>query len=83
MNPNPPRHRLALLTMLGAYPTIVLLLTVLDAPLRGQPMPVKAAVLVPLMVLALTYVVMPVLSGAFASWLRNDHARSLPPRRTA
>ena len=69
MNTNISRHRLALLTMLGAYPTIIFLLTVLERPLNGQPMPVKSAVLVPMMVLGLTYVVMPTLTKLFAGWL--------------
>jgi hypothetical protein len=55
--------------MLGAYPTILLLLSLLD-PIIGQlPLYARAAVLVPLMVSILTYIVMPLLTRALAAWL--------------
>ena len=66
------RHKLALLTMVGAYPTIVLLLTILDPVMGDAPKPVKAVVLVPLMVIALSYGVMPLLARIFANWLHDN-----------
>lgn len=66
------RHKLAAVTILGACPTIVTLLAVLTPLMGDTPMPIKAAVLVPLMVGLLTYVVMPILTRVFAGWLRND-----------
>lgn len=68
----PNRHKLAVLTMVGAYPTIVLLLSILGPVMGDAPLPLKAAVLVPLMVVALTYFVMPLLTRVFANWLQNE-----------
>ncbi|MEM6692955.1 MAG: VOC family protein [Planctomycetota bacterium] len=69
------RHKLAILNMLGAYPTIVTLLAILGPLMGDTPMPIKAAVLVPLMVGLLTYVVMPIIIGRFAGWLRDGSSR--------
>lgn len=69
----PSRHKLALLTMVGAYPTMVLLLAMIGPVMGDTPMPLKAAVLVPLMVVMLTYFVMPLLTRLFQGWLHGNN----------
>ena len=63
------RHRLAILTAVGAYPTIVGLLLILNPLLGDASVFIKAGILVPLMVTLLTYVVMPLMTETFAGWL--------------
>tara|TARA_R110002072_G_scaffold273413_2_gene434322 strand:+ start:59052 stop:59396 length:345 start_codon:yes stop_codon:yes gene_type:complete len=81
--PDVSRHRLAVLTMAGAYPTIIVLLTVLDPWIGNAPSPLKAAILVPSMVGLLTYVIMPALSRLFADWLEPTPQKLSPRCRQA
>jgi antibiotic biosynthesis monooxygenase (ABM) superfamily enzyme len=66
----PPRHRLALITWLGAYPVITLILALLGPALVSWPLALKTFVLSVLMVIALTWLVMPALTRVFRLWLR-------------
>lgn len=61
----------SVLTMLGAYPTILFLLITLEPLLGGASKAVRAAVLVPLMVLSLRYVVIPLLTRLSRGLRRN------------
>jgi uncharacterized protein len=65
----PPRHKLALLTWLGAYPVITIILAVLGPALISWPLALRTLVLSVLMVVTLTWLVMPVLTRALRSWL--------------
>lgn len=60
--------KLAALSMIGAYPTITLLLYALGPIIEPLPLWARPLVLVPPMVLLLTYVVMPTVF-AVADWL--------------
>ena len=65
----PPRHKLALLTWLGAYPVITIILAVLGPALISWPLALRTLVLSVLMVVTLTWLVMPALTRALRSWL--------------
>jgi antibiotic biosynthesis monooxygenase (ABM) superfamily enzyme len=65
----PPRHKLALLTWLGAYPVITLILALLGPALVAWPLALRTLVLSVLMVVTLTWLVMPALTRALRSWL--------------
>lgn len=65
----PPRHKMALLTWAGAWAMITLILGVLSPFTATWPLPLRTLVISVLMVLALTWVVIPALTRVFASWL--------------
>jgi catechol 2,3-dioxygenase-like lactoylglutathione lyase family enzyme len=79
--PLPSRHRMAILSMIGAYPTIVLLLSIINPILADWPMPARAAILVPIMVVTLTYLVMPVLTKLAGSWKFASDKEKKPAHR--
>ena len=65
----PPRHRLALLTWLGAYPIITVILDLLGPTMVGWPLALRTLVVSLLMVATLTWVVMPGLTRLLRGWL--------------
>jgi antibiotic biosynthesis monooxygenase (ABM) superfamily enzyme len=65
----PPRHKMALLTWAGAWAMITLILSVLGPVIATWPLPLQTLVVSVLMVLALTWVVIPTLTRVFAVWL--------------
>lgn len=65
----PPRHKLAVLTWLGAYPVITLILALLGPALVSWPLAVRTLVLSVLMVITLTWLVMPGLTRVLGPWL--------------
>jgi antibiotic biosynthesis monooxygenase (ABM) superfamily enzyme len=65
----PPRHKVALLSWAGAWTVITLILRVLDPVIGEWPLPLRTLVLSALMVVALTWLVMPSLTRMFAGWL--------------
>jgi antibiotic biosynthesis monooxygenase (ABM) superfamily enzyme len=75
--PAPPRYKLALLTWLGAYGIITAILAVLGPAIEGWPLAARTLLISALMVLALTWVVVPTLTRLFRSWLVRPAA---PPR---
>jgi len=65
----PPRWKMALVTFAGVY-VLTLFLTLLTAPvIGGWPLPVRNAAFNVLVVLALTWVVMPFLTQQLRGWL--------------
>ena len=65
----PRRAKLALLTWAGAY-TVVLLVLVIGGPaMAGWPLALRALVLSGLMVAAMTWVIVPVMTRLFRAWL--------------
>ena len=72
-----PRLKLALLTWLGAYGVITGLLALLGPVMASWPLPLRTLLLSVLMVIALTWVVMPALTQAFGGWLTSS--KSAPP----
>ena len=65
----PPRHKMALLTWAGAWAMITLILGVLGPSIATWPLPLRTLAISVLMVLALTWVVIPTLTRVFATWL--------------
>jgi uncharacterized protein len=75
----PPRWKMLLVTLIGAYPLVVLLSAFVLPSLEGWPLLVRAAV-VPVVVLSLmTYLVMPQLTRLLSGWLYPHQRR--PVRR--
>jgi uncharacterized protein len=68
----PPRHRMALVTWVGAWATITLILKVLGPAIATWPLPLQTMLISVLMVVALTWLVIPNLTKLFAGWLRPN-----------
>ena len=64
-----PRHKLAFLTWVGAYPVITLILVVLGPAMAAWPLALKTLVVSVLMVGALSWLVMPGLTRLLRPWL--------------
>ncbi|MDH6182281.1 antibiotic biosynthesis monooxygenase (ABM) superfamily enzyme [Microbacteriaceae bacterium SG_E_30_P1] len=65
----PPRWKLAILTWIGVYPSITVLLVVLGPFLFELPIPVVTLVLSVTLVALLSFVIMPLLTRVFRPWL--------------
>jgi antibiotic biosynthesis monooxygenase (ABM) superfamily enzyme len=65
----PPRARLALLTWVGAYVVILLVLAIGGPALASWPLALRALVLSGLMVAAMTWVIVPAMTRLFRGWL--------------
>jgi uncharacterized protein len=71
----PPRWTMLLVTLIGAYPLVVLLSAFVLPSLEGWPLLVRAAV-VPVVLLSLmTYLVMPQLTRLLSGWLYPNQRR--------
>jgi uncharacterized protein len=88
----PPRHKMALLTWVGAWAMITLILWLLGPAIATWPLPLQTLLVSVLMVLSLTWVVIPNLTRLFAGWLaprppaaereqRDRAGRQRPTRR--
>jgi len=64
-----PRAKLALLTWAGAYGVVLLVLTIGGPAMASWPLAVRALVLSGLMVAAMTWVIVPVMTRLFRAWL--------------
>jgi antibiotic biosynthesis monooxygenase (ABM) superfamily enzyme len=64
-----PRHKMALLTWPGAWALITLILWVLGPAMATWPLPLRTLAISALMVVGLTWVVIPYLTRTFAGWL--------------
>ena len=65
----PSRWKQLLLTLVGAYPLVVLVSAFIMPRLQGWPLLVRSAVLPVVLLTLMTYVVMPVLAQRFRGWL--------------
>ncbi|TWT99314.1 hypothetical protein Pla108_02490 [Botrimarina colliarenosi] len=65
----PPRWKMAIVTWIGVYPTVLLWTWLLAKPLAGAPYLLKAAVTITLAVVTLTWGVMPLLTRVLAPWI--------------
>ena len=65
----PPRYKMALLTWVGAYVAITAILDQLGPLMATWPLPLKTLLISVLMVVTLTWVVIPTLTRLFRSWL--------------
>ena len=71
--PRPPRSKQALITWLGVYPTLTLTLAVLGPTIQSWPLPLRALLVSVVMVIALTWLVLPLLMRVFGSWLSRSN----------
>jgi hypothetical protein len=72
-----PRAKLALVTWAGAFAVILLVLTIAGPAMAGWPLALRALVVSGLMVAAMTWVIVPVMTRRFGGWL----LRQAPPDR--
>jgi antibiotic biosynthesis monooxygenase (ABM) superfamily enzyme len=77
--PAPPRYKLALLTWAGAYTVITAILALLGPSVATWPLPLQTLLISVLMVVTLTWLVIPSLTRLFRGWLAPASAR---PART-
>lgn len=68
--PHPPRWKMALLTWMGVFPSVVVWSAILGPMLHALPRVAITAVITGFVVLTLAWGVMPVLTKAFGGWLR-------------
>jgi hypothetical protein len=68
-HPGRPRAKLALLTWAGAYAVILGVLGVGGPALAGWPLGLRALVVSGLMVAAMTWVIVPLMTRLFRGWL--------------
>jgi hypothetical protein len=66
---SPPLYKMTIVTWLGVFPTITLLLHFLEPLLNYLPLALRTLVLSTIMVPLLTYVVMPWLTKLLYRWL--------------
>jgi antibiotic biosynthesis monooxygenase (ABM) superfamily enzyme len=66
-----PRAKLALLTWAGAYAVILLVLAIAGPSMASWPLALRALVLSGLMVAAMTWVIVPVMTRVFRGWLQR------------
>jgi antibiotic biosynthesis monooxygenase (ABM) superfamily enzyme len=71
--PRPPRYKQALITWLGVYPTLTLTLAVLGPAIQSWPLPLRALLVSVVMVVALTWLVLPLLMRVFRSWMSRSN----------
>ena len=69
MTQRPPRHKLAVVTWIGAYVAITAILQLLGPMMATWALPLRTLLISVLMVVTLTWVVLPLLNRAFRSWL--------------
>lgn len=73
----PPRYKLAVLSWVGAYTVITAILAVLGPMMATWPLPLRTLPLSVLMVLAMTWLVVPSLTRLFRGWLAPANPRRL------
>ncbi|ANS70037.1 hypothetical protein SLINC_7813 [Streptomyces lincolnensis] len=71
----PPRWKMVLTTFLGAYPFVLLIQWLVTPATAAWPLPLRAAMFPLVLLPALTFVVMPLLSRVLRQWLYRppDH----------
>ena len=67
--PRPPRYKQALITWLGVYPALTLILYVLGPTMEGWPLPFRTLLVSVVMVIALMWLILPLLMRLFRSWM--------------
>ena len=72
----PPRYKLAVLSWAGAYTVITLILAVLGPAMAPWPLPLRTLLLSVLMVVAMTWLVMPSLTRLCRGWLTSVSPRA-------
>jgi antibiotic biosynthesis monooxygenase (ABM) superfamily enzyme len=73
--PAPPRYKMAVVTWLAVFPLITAIFVAFEPLLNQLPMLLRTLVLTVVMVVLMTYVVMPRLTRLFSFWLYPDRDR--------
>ena len=68
----PPRWKMALATLLGVFPTSLLLAVTVGAAVHDWPLPARSLLVATCMVALLTWVVMPLVTRLLHSWLHKN-----------
>lgn len=68
--PRPPRWKMAVATLLGVYPTSLLLGTFVGPHVHSLPRPLSTLVIAGSMVVCLTWLVMPLVAKLLHPWIR-------------
>lgn len=71
----PPRWKVATVTWLGIFPTVLMLFTLLGDLLAPWPLVPRVMLLTMLVVLIMTWLVAPQLTKLLKPWLHSGHAR--------
>ncbi len=79
----PARWKFGVLTWMGIYPLITLLLWALSPALALMPLPLATLGLSLVLVSVMTFVVMPLLTRAFRPWLTARRTRAVPASEDA
>jgi len=69
----PPRYKQALITWIGVYPTLTVTLAVLGPTMQSWPLPLRALLVSVVMVIALTWLILPLLMAVFGSWMSRSN----------
>lgn len=72
----PPRWKIALITWLGIYPTVLVLFLTIAPYLEHWPLPLRTAIITALVVLVMTWLVAPTLTKWFHNWLHPKPPQS-------
>lgn len=67
--PRPPRYKQAILTWVGVYPVLTVALGALGPAMGSWPLPLRTLLVSIVMVIALTWVIMPLLMRIFRGWM--------------
>jgi hypothetical protein len=72
----PPRWKMALVTLIGVYPVSLLIGLILSPQLRKLPLWQNLLIVSAIIVTCLTWLVMPLLTRFFKSWLTTQKGKS-------
>jgi len=67
--PRPPRYKQAVITWLGVYPALTLILATLGPTMESWPLPLRTLLVSVVMVIALTWLILPLLMRIFRTWM--------------
>lgn len=67
--PRAPRYKQALITWLGVYPALTLTLALLGPAMESWPLPLRTLLVSVVMVIALTWLILPFLTRVFRRWM--------------
>jgi uncharacterized protein len=80
--PPPPRYKLVAITWLAIYPLITAMFFFFGDPLQRLPLGIRTLVVTAIVVPAMIYLVMPLMTPLFDKWLYPSESRE-PPRRNS
>jgi antibiotic biosynthesis monooxygenase (ABM) superfamily enzyme len=73
--PSPPRYKMAVVTWLAVFPTVLVIFSLFSPVLNMMPTVLRTLVFTLVMVTLMTYVIMPRMTRLFSFWLYPDRER--------